>query len=252
MDLKSFIRRLVRKFGYDAVDTRRFDRAMGAEASWPSHGKFLSYLMESVVADSQTPCLLQIGANDAVKDNFTSEWLERSGMRIALVEPNPSCVEKLRRKFEDKPNVVILPYALDSEKRQAGFYLFDAAEEKGIQLDVFSSFDRDLLEEKKRCFGLNSGIVAIDVPCDSMEGLSRLAGVEEWDIVVSDVEGFDHEVVRQVCALALPPSLFVFEHSWLIPEVRKACYRKLENRGYAILAGAYDTIAFRPPERCVD
>lgn len=249
MNLKNFFRSWLRRMGYDAVDVRRFDRAMGAEVSWPTHERLLGYLLDRALETNgnHRPSFLQIGANDGVKDNFTGFVLARSGVDITLVEPDPHCATKLSHDFRGSPNVTIIQAALAERDGMAEFFYFEPQEEKGIQLNVFSSFDRALLLEKKRVFALSSSITSRQVRCSRLESIKANSGVLKWDAIVSDIEGYDHEVVRQVCELPASelPRLLVFEHSWLPPEIRRSCYISLKRCGYAIVAGAHDTISFR-------
>jgi len=250
MNLKNFFRKGLRSVGYDAVDVRRFDRAIGAEASWPTHEKLTHYLISQSLsrASYNGPTFLQIGANDAIKDNFTGSVLRREDVRIVLLEPDPSCASRLMQDYSGRSNVVVLQKALGEEDGDARLFHFDREEERGIQLNVFNSFDRALLEEKKNVFNLEAGIVSWQVSCTTLASLSKETGVERWDVLVSDVEGFDHEVVRQVCAMSREalPGLFIFEHAWLAPLARAKCYRDLAAEGYTIIAGENDTIALLP------
>jgi len=246
MNLRSSLRKILRSFGYDAVDTRRFDRAMGATSSWPTHRRLLDHLLREVAKNSDDFALLQIGANDGIKDNISSVALQLPSARLGLVEPNPYCVAQLESGVaRDRKNVTILPVAFAAEKGNAKFYVFDKAFEKGIQLDVFSSFQPELLYKQKRYFHLESEVVRLDVECETLAGITRRCDIKRWDVIISDIEGFDHEVVRQVCdGQTLPPALMVFEHEWLSPEQRKECYENLAASGYALIAGAHDTIAW--------
>ena len=248
MSLRSFFRSCLRRSGYDAVDLRRFDRAMGAELSWPTHERLLGYLLERALetGSNTRPSFLQIGANDGIKDNFTGSVLARSDVDITLVEPDPQCASKLRHDYDGSVNVSILQVALGERDGTADFFYFEPQEERGIQLNVFSSFDRSLLEEKQRVFGLSASISSRQVHCANLGSIKARSGARKWDLIVSDIEGYDHEVVRQVCELssAQLPRLLVFEHSWLPPQTRRSCYTSLNRCGYAIVAGAHDTICF--------
>ena len=99
MNLKNFLRKRLRGVGYDAVDVRRFDRAMGAESSWSTHEKLVLYLIEHALSRThhKPPTFLQIGANDGLKDNFTGGVLRREDVRIVLLEPDPYCASRLTR-----------------------------------------------------------------------------------------------------------------------------------------------------------
>lgn len=247
MNLRSSLRKSLRSFGYDAVDTRRFDRAMGATSSWPTHRRLLDHLLREVAKNSDDFALLQIGANDGVKDNISSVALQLPSVQLGLVEPNPFCVTKLESGVaRDRKNVTILPVAFAAEKGNANFYVFDKAFEKGIQLDVFSSFQPELLYKQKSYFHLESEVVRLDVECETLAGITRRCKVDRWDVIISDIEGFDHEVVRQVCLGQVDlPALFVFEHEWLSLAQRDQCHEQLEARGFALICGAHDTIAWR-------
>jgi FkbM family methyltransferase len=242
---RKLLRSLLRSLGYDGMSRDRFDRLRIAEQVAPSHQRILHDYFSLYAAQTDRIHLLHLGANDGVKDDFTAFMRNHPKVESALVEPQLHCLEPLRRLQTLNPRLRVLPCAFGDKDASATLYRFAIEEEKNIQLNVFSSFERDMVEDKKRYFSLQAEIIAETVDACTLPTLLQRAGFPQADILISDIEGFDHAVVCQALALKPLPVIFIFEQRWLSASVRSRCYEMLDHHGYGVLHGDQDALCFR-------
>lgn len=244
--MRKFARRLIRSLGYDGMERDRFDRLLATEQACLTYPRLLRDFFLLHVERMPHLYFLHLGANDGVKDNFTAFLREPANVESILVEPQRPCLPKLAALQTQNPRIRVLPLAFGQTDGEALLYRFDHEFEKGIQLDVFSSFDRAMLEEKKNYFSLKSAIVSDRVETGTLPTLLARGGAPRLDILVCDIEGLDHQVIEQLVTKIRPlPIIVVFEQRWLTVEQRRHTYQLLDAHGYAVLHGAEDAWCFR-------
>lgn len=249
MNPRSFLRELVRSLGYDGTEKGRFDRLCAAERASETSHSTLRHFFSLYIGQGATARLMQIGANDGALDDYVGFMRDHPRVESALVEPQPSCHTALRRLATANPRIQVLPYALADASGTRTLYRFSRPEERGIQLNVFSSFDRARLDQAKRDLSLQSRIVYDEVEAHALPELLRRAKFSSIDILVADCEGYDHAVVAQALATLDPlPVILVFEHRWLARKTRNDCYDALDRAGYGIVQGPLDAVCFRSRE----
>jgi hypothetical protein len=88
---------------------------------------------------------------------------------------------------------------------------------------------------------VESRIVCVDVPCLTLESLCRKHGVEQLDLLLTDTEGYDGEILRQINFSRRRPRLLIYEHYHLAPAERSACRALVEGHGYETMEEGFDT-----------
>jgi FkbM family methyltransferase len=227
------------------MERDRFDRLCAGQHVASTLPRVLRDFFALYVAVTPEIWLLQLGANDALRDDFSDFLRKPANVTSLLVEPQRACVEKLTASARENPRWRILPFAFAEQDGTATLFQFDAPAEKGIQLDVFASFDRNMLEEKKRYFNLQASIVGETVEACTLATLLARGSAPRLDVLVCDIEGLDHAVIRQLTELRPLPVIVVFEQRWLTVTQRRGCYQLLDSLGYGILHGAEDAWCFR-------
>jgi FkbM family methyltransferase len=80
--------------------------------------------------------------------------------------------------------------------------------------------------------GLDELIVAEDVPCRTLASIVREFGLPRLDLLVSDTEGYDFEVIKQIDQLPHRPQFIHFESLHLPPSDFQSCLAFLHARDY--------------------
>jgi len=243
---RQILRKSLRTLGFDGMERDRFDRLRAAERAATTYPRILRDFFHFYATSSESIYLLHVGANDGVKDDFNSFMRQSAKVMSILVEPQRHCFAKLSAIAHQNQRISVLSVAFGETDGETTLYRFDRQFENGIQLDVFSSFDRRMLEDKKRYFSLAAEIVGERVETCTLRTLLVRGGAPRMDILICDIEGLDHLVIAQLVATIRPlPVIIVFEQRWLTAEQRRKCYDLLDEQGYGILHGTEDAWCYR-------
>jgi hypothetical protein len=80
----------------------------------------------------------------------------------------------------------------------------------------------------------------------SFDSLLKKYKPEKIDLLHTDTEGFDFELIKLIPFATLKPQMILYEHQHLTPEDAKACTSLLENNGYTLLVlPEGDTFAYQ-------
>lgn len=239
------IRKLLRKIGYDATKAERFDKIEASTYAWETlfeHIKTIFSLLEKKFKVLQ---IVQIGANDTKNDdNFYFIHKTKKQHKILYIEPNPSCVKKLKKENKNIKNVEIASVAINKKNGNKKFYFFNKKKENQIDLSVFGSLIKKQVFLHKIKFNLKSKIISKKIEVCNLKTIFRKKNIPFINVILCDIEGYDYEVVNQVVNLgSKKPNIFVYEHNLLSRALREAGYKKLKKSGYSLVCGQYDTLA---------
>lgn len=152
--------------------------------------------------------------------NRTRAWLGL-GARVVAIEPQPLCVDWLRRWFGDNPDVELVPKAVGAEPGEATMWLSRLTP----TVSTLSSSWRSAVGESPGFSGVRWQ-ESTKVEVTTMDELIAEYGVPSFCKI--DVEGAELEVL-QGCTVALPALSFEF-----IPvagEAALGCIGRLEELG---------------------
>lgn len=193
---------------------------------------------------------VQIGSNDGKTgdpifgtSSLNSQW---SGI---LIEPVPYLFEKLKRNYGNSPRFLFENVAVGNSSGTAPFYFISPQakhelENLPVRYDQIGSFDKNHLHKH---FGgvLDAYIQTIDVRvCTLQEVLAR----HSWstiDLLHTDAEGHDWEILGSVDLDHLAAKLVIFEHKHLLPDAKFDAISKMIDGGYRTIELANDICAVR-------
>jgi FkbM family methyltransferase len=211
-------------------------------------------VVEGIAARCSPLTFLQVGANDGVAGDPLQQVVRTYGWRGACVEPVPQVFERLRASYADVPGVSCIRAAIAAADGSVSLYRVDPRPGDPLWVDQIASLDKEvLLRHEDQVPGLADRVVEVDVPAHTLPSLVRAAALEHIDLLHTDVEGYDLEVVNQIdFGAAWAPSYLIFELRHLDRGAAREAARMLRTRGYRLLTVWPDRFAYRenpPPLR---
>jgi len=195
--------------------------------------KFPKRLIQDI-CDKYNPCnVIQIGANDG--DDWLLPFLEHPHVRAIRVEPQPTIFEKLQHLHADHEHVICEQAAI-SNNTPLTMYAY----ESGVFDDHVSSLDRNHLVRVGKALNINSAIRSFEVSGLSLRVLFEKHGVTDPHILVIDVEGVDHQVLKQIQFDMSKPVLIIFERDYIPRTELLAAVVLLSKNGYQMLSARQD------------
>ena len=245
--LSSALRAAVRRVPVLRTVARR--AAMAAGLKPDSGEKIARFLTAYSAVDRGRPLrFVQIGANDGVRSDPLYRLILRDGWEGVLVEPVPALFARLCETHRDRANLTPLNAAVAPEPGARPFFHLPEADDLPEWANGLGSFLEDsLLTHADEIPDIADRVERIEVPCVTYRQIVEERGWDGVDLVHSDTEGFDFEIVKALDLDRFPPGLLLFEWVHLSPADRAACRTLLAGAGYELLAGHWDAVALRHP-----
>ncbi len=183
-------------------------------------------LVEDLALTSR-PFFVSVGANDGVTLDPIGPIARKLNLRGIAIEPNPEAWSKLGKVYEPYP-VVCCRFAIHE---QDGFRRLAVPNE---------------------AYGVFKG--TIDGPVEAMthmvetvsvESLAMRYNLSQIDILVTDVEGMDHLVVKWFLDFMFRPKLICFEHTMISFFEKVRLYTRLKLYGYRLMKDGMNMIAYK-------
>lgn len=154
-----------------------------------------------------------VGANIGNKAKVLLEL----GARVICIEPQPNCIDVLKDKYQNNPNVVILPKGLATHSGNGSLSICGSA-------DTISTFSE---KWKSGRFSDHKWESAVDVPVTTLDMVIEEFGSPKFCKI--DVEGFEYEVLR---GLSTPIPFIAFEFTREFIDDARHCVDYLSSLGY--------------------
>lgn len=237
--LKAAVQRCANFFGYRIEYVRP---QVGAPID------ILDLLLSKLSAERSDFFFVQIGANDGLTDDPIRPYVTRYHWRGLLVEPQPQVFEALRKNYAEEKQLAYENAAIADQDGSVRLFVAEH-EHAGANLTVFASLKKDALLRglaSGRAAGVQVRVNEVEVPAYSVPTLLARHSITKVDLLQTDVQGYDREVVEQFLACGVKPTAIHFEHCHTARPALLALYRKLVDVGYRISEFEYDSIAYRP------
>lgn len=195
-------------------------------------------------AGRQVVCV-QIGANDGVSSDPVHEYFTAWGWRGLLAEPLPDVFERLTETYQAHPDVRAVNTAIAASSGSLPFYrLKDAPAAMATGL---SSLRREHLQAHLDRGYVDGVIETVTVPTQTFESFLDEHRVDAFDVLVTDCEGYDLEVLRLVDFDRHRPDVVLFESDNLSDAEYRSALDLLRGHGYELRWSFLDTLAIRVP-----
>jgi FkbM family methyltransferase len=191
------------------------------------------------------PRFIEIGANDGVQHDHLAEMIRTRHWRGLMVEPVPYVFERLRANYGDLGRVELENAAVADGDGTVRFYHLREAEDHESLPDWYDAIG-SLSREAVAAHGdhipdIDERIVQIEVPALTFESLCAKHGIDDFDLLLVDAEGYDREILNQVDLDRWRPRLLVYEHYHLSAEERRECELRVAEHGYQTMAEGFNT-----------
>lgn len=159
--------------------------------------------------------VLDIGANDG-KTFSNSLRLIELGWKAVLVEPSPSCVEKIKDLHKDNPGVAVLQYAIGTETGEAEFHESGKLDDPLLNGADNKSLVSTLVESEKKRWSDEMQWEKFPVSVLNWPDFLKLIGFtpeHKFDFITIDAEGVDIQILEQMDLTALGTSMICVEYN---------------------------------------
>jgi len=202
--------------------------------------------------------LIQIGANDGVSiDSIYPILQNQQKVKALVVEPVPFLFEKLVRNYQSNPNVTPLQIAITSDAQEITkpfFYLKpNELDDYNPDYSLWGSFSRSHIMNH---IGKDSNALKFlheeQVRCITINELYRQTGFDNIEILATDAEGYDEEILNSIDFNLFSPDLILFEHYHIPTSNMIQLILKLKSHNYRCYSRGYDTICVKSDLKNID
>ncbi len=181
------------------------------------------------------PTFVEVGANDGVSSSKTIDFIRHHEWAGLLVEPVPTVFAELARNVAPYERVQAVNAAVGDRSGTLPFYQVIGKENRSgdVWLPMLSSFDRDvILKQKVSWPDIEDHIEMINVESLTMSDLCERYGVDQFDVLITDAEGYDDKIVGSVDFDCHRPMMINIEHIHIPPDRLRELDAKLMRYGY--------------------
>jgi FkbM family methyltransferase len=238
-ELKAFVQRCVKVFGY---------RIEKLKDTVEAPIDVLDLLLPKVSAERPDFFFVQIGANNGLTDDPIRQFVTKYHWHGVLVEPQPQVFQRLLKNYEQEKQLAFENTAIADKDGTARLFVADHRDETA-DLTVFASLKKDALIrglDNPKAAGVQVQVQEVEVPALSVQTLLAKHRITKIDLLLTDVQGYDREVVEQFLACGVKPTIIHFEHCHTTRPVLDALYRKLVEHGYRFNELEIDALCYLP------
>jgi FkbM family methyltransferase len=190
---------------------------------------------------------IQIGSGDGITGDPIHTYIKRNGWSGILVEPVKYMFDRLVKNYQGQENLIFENIAIsDSEGTRDFWYLNGIDNNFPRWYTQLGSFIPEVtLKNSCEINNIEKYLTSEQVSCLTLEALIRKHNVNKINLLHIDTEGYDFDIIKQFDFQRFEPEIILYEHRHLNYRKKKECMRYLKLKGYNVLQGANDTIAFR-------
>jgi FkbM family methyltransferase len=190
---------------------------------------------------------VQIGSNEGVANDPIHETVRTWRWSGVLVEPLPHLFDQLVANYAGVPGLSFRRVAVAAREGHITMYLVDGRPGDPEWVTQIASLDRDhLVKHAYAIADIEDRIRAVDVECLPLSKLVEQEGLEQIDVLHTDVEGYDSELITQIPpGASWAPAYLLFEMKHMDPDTLARTKRHLKAGGYRVINLWPDALAYR-------
>jgi len=190
--------------------------------------------------------VLQIGANDGLRDDPIRDLIIKYSLSGLLVEPIAEYYQKLTQNYGEQQHILTENCAVSWKDGTQPLYYVTRTHSIPDWAYGMASFDRNVIaKHKNQIQNIENYIEVMEVPTLSVKTLLAKHGISSAGLLQIDTEGYDFEIIKMCFASGLSPRLINYEYVHLSLSDQKLCRQFLEERKYRFLNIGKDTLAVR-------
>ncbi len=212
----------------------------------------ITAILETYAASSTNVSLVQIGSNDGKTNDPFYDSIVAHSWSALLVEPVPFIYERLVENHRGHARVITENVAISDREETRSFHHLRRTDRPDAPwwYDQIGSFDREqVLKSRDEIPGLEDLLTSTEVRCISLSSLLEGHGIDSFQILHTDLEGYDSKVLKHLDFTRWSPALILYENKHLTPGETAATAALLEDAGYRLIHGSSDTLAVKSTRR---
>jgi FkbM family methyltransferase len=191
--------------------------------------------------------VVQVGANDGLLHDPVHALVAERGWKGVLIEPVPSIFEALLQNYSGADGLSFENAAIGATDGTMPIYYVTPRDGDPDFLRALASFDRTVLESHAWAVpDIAERVQQLNVPTLRLATLVERYEITLIDLFVSDTEGYDYEILKQIDFDApWAPRFIIFEAKHLDRATLHEAKRRLRRSGYKWLSTWQDVFAYR-------
>lgn len=190
---------------------------------------------------------VQIGSNDGVSGDPIYKFIKKYNWKGILVEPVPYLFKKLQSTHAHQNGLILENVAIHKESGYQEFFRIEENNEPNNPswYDKIGSFDKNVLLRRKHLIpNFDKHFITEKIKCITFSELLKKHKVEKIDLLNTDTEGYDYEIIKMLNLGEIKPRMILFECKHLSQEDKNAYTELLRQNNYRIIFKGGETFAY--------
>jgi FkbM family methyltransferase len=180
-------------------------------------------------------CLVVIGANNGLIEDFLTKYLDLPSVNAILVEPIRHLYLELQEKFRDFDNIQTENVAIYQRNCRKRIYRLGDSNGLPAWVEGLGSFDRAVISSHEaEVTEMKKRIVPELVTCITFNALLKKYHIKRIHILQIDTEGYDSEIVRMIDFIQCRPDIVIVEYRHMTFYQYYLLLEFFEERNYCI------------------
>lgn len=212
----------------------------------PRRVRLWTEVLHGLAAGSNDVRFVQVGSNDAGYGDPLRYHIRNNGWRGLMIEPLPHVFRRLQARYGAVSGLILENVAIDREPGVRPFYHLRPSDEPGLPVwyDMLGSFLKEnVLAHSHLLPDIPERIMETPVRCLTFDQACGRHGIEAFDVLHIDAEGYDYEILRSVDLARYRPAVLLYENMHLSSEDYAASLDRLHSADMLTHSDKVDTIA---------